>query len=142
MSGISLGNFVRERRQDLGLTQEQLAERVGYTVRQAEISRLERGRIALPRRDRLNHLAAALEVPISELLVASGWFEPQHVVSMESVPIDHQDDLRAVLAELQGELAAIQDLEQQVQTRTRQLHDALRRLGSALEPAAITLAAD
>jgi transcriptional regulator with XRE-family HTH domain len=71
----SLGAFVRERRHDLGLTQEQLAERIGETVRQAEISRLEQGRISLPRRDRMEHLAAALEVSLGELLVRSGWME-------------------------------------------------------------------
>jgi transcriptional regulator with XRE-family HTH domain len=66
---VSLGTFSRERRQDLGLTQEQVAERIGATVRQAEVSRLESGRIALPRRDRLTAIAAALEVSLGELLV-------------------------------------------------------------------------
>ena len=32
---VRLGNFIRERRQELGLTQEQLAQRIGDTVRQA-----------------------------------------------------------------------------------------------------------
>jgi transcriptional regulator with XRE-family HTH domain len=72
---ISLGNFIRERRQDLGLTQEQLAERIGETVRQAEVSRLEHNRITLPRRDRLTALAAALEVSLGELLVRTGWMQ-------------------------------------------------------------------
>jgi transcriptional regulator with XRE-family HTH domain len=70
-----LGNFVRERRQELGLTQEQLAERIGETVRQAEISRLENNRISLPRRERLTAIAAALEVSLGELLVKTGWME-------------------------------------------------------------------
>jgi transcriptional regulator with XRE-family HTH domain len=72
---VSLGNFIRERRQDLGLTQEQLAERIGETVRQAEVSRLEHNRISLPRRDRLTALAAALEVSLGELLVRTGWMQ-------------------------------------------------------------------
>lgn len=71
----SLGSFIRERRQELGLTQEQLAERIGVNVRQAEVSRLESGRIALPRRERMELLAAALEVSLGELLVRSGWMD-------------------------------------------------------------------
>jgi transcriptional regulator with XRE-family HTH domain len=129
MSGSTLGNFVRERRQDLGLTQNQLAERVGYTVRQAEISRLERGRIALPHRDRLNHLAGALDVPISTLLIASGWFEPDPSQPAASVPVDRPSNPRSIIAELQDELAAVQDLEREMQVRTRRLQDILHRLG-------------
>jgi transcriptional regulator with XRE-family HTH domain len=72
---LSLGTFIRERRQELGLTQEQLAERIGDTVRQAEVSRLEHNRIVLPRRDRLSALAAALEVSLGELLVRTGWMQ-------------------------------------------------------------------
>ena len=36
----TLGQTIRLRRDELGLTQEKLAERVGNGVRQAEISRL------------------------------------------------------------------------------------------------------
>ena len=71
----SLGTFIRERRQDLGLTQDELADRIGGSVRQAEISRLEGGAVALPRRKRLEALAAALEVSLGELLVRSGWMQ-------------------------------------------------------------------
>jgi transcriptional regulator with XRE-family HTH domain len=69
----TLGTFIRERRQDLGLTQEELAERVGDGVRQAEISRLENNRISMPRRTRLVALARALEVSLGDLLIRSGW---------------------------------------------------------------------
>jgi transcriptional regulator with XRE-family HTH domain len=72
---VTLGTFIRERRQDLGLTQEQLAERVGPSVRQAEISRLEKDRITLPSRARLEQLAAALEVSLGDLLVRTGWLQ-------------------------------------------------------------------
>jgi transcriptional regulator with XRE-family HTH domain len=71
----TLGTFIRERRQDLGLSQEQLADRIGETVRQAEVSRLENNRISLPRRERMERLAAALEVTLGEPLVRSGWME-------------------------------------------------------------------
>ena len=69
----SLGQYISERRRDLGLTQEQLAERVDENVRQSDISRLERDKVTLPRRDRLGLLADALEVSLGDLLVRSGW---------------------------------------------------------------------
>ena len=58
---------------ELGLTQEALAERIGEGVRQADVSRLENDRIMLPRRDRLERLAEALDVPLGVLLARSGW---------------------------------------------------------------------
>jgi transcriptional regulator with XRE-family HTH domain len=69
----TLGKFIRRRRAELGLTQEELAERVGEGVRQSEISRLENDRVILPRRQRLESIAEALDVPIGVLLARSGW---------------------------------------------------------------------
>ncbi|CAA9568131.1 MAG: hypothetical protein AVDCRST_MAG49-3287 [uncultured Thermomicrobiales bacterium] len=72
----TLGEVVRDRRRELGLTQEELASRVSADrdyVRQSEISRLERGRVGLPRRDRLTRIAEALRLPLAELLARSGW---------------------------------------------------------------------
>jgi transcriptional regulator with XRE-family HTH domain len=69
----TFGQVIRERRIELGLTQEQLAERIGEHVRQSDISRMERDYIMLPRRDRLEALAEALEVTPGYLLMHSGW---------------------------------------------------------------------
>lgn len=69
----TLGQLIRERRMDLGLTQEELAERVGAGVRQSEISRLERNRVTLPRRQRMVEIAQALDIPVGLLLARSGW---------------------------------------------------------------------
>lgn len=69
----SLGQFIRQRRLELGLTQEQLAEQIGDSFRQSEVSRLEHDRVSLPRRERMEHLAAALEVTLGELLAHTGW---------------------------------------------------------------------
>jgi transcriptional regulator with XRE-family HTH domain len=79
----TLGQIIRTRRQELGLTQEELAARIGGGVRQAEVSRLESDRITLPRRQRLERIASALNVTIGELLAGAGWtgandaFRPQ-----------------------------------------------------------------
>ncbi len=72
----ALGEMIQVRRLALGLSQEELAARVcelGSDIRQADISRIERGRVALPRRRRLEHIATALGLSLGELLAASGW---------------------------------------------------------------------
>ena len=69
----TLGQVIRARRIEMDLTQEELAERIGGSVRQAEISRLEHDRIVLPRRDRLEAIAQALDLPLGRLLASSGW---------------------------------------------------------------------
>ncbi len=69
----TLGTLIRERREALGLTQQQLAARVGNGVRQSEISRLEHNRVSLPRRERLERIAASLDLSIGDLLVLTGW---------------------------------------------------------------------
>ncbi len=82
MEQKTLGTLIRERRTELGLTQEQLAERVGMGVRQSEISRLEHDGIALPRRSRMEEIAAALEVSIGDLLVTTGWMDDENRASL------------------------------------------------------------
>ena len=82
-----LGNYIRERRQDLDLTQEELAARIGETVTQAEVSRLERGAIALPRRARLEALAVALEVTLGSLLMQTGWLTPEEQAQVDRLPV-------------------------------------------------------
>lgn len=81
MPDQSLGRAIRARRQALGLTQEALAERVGEGVRQSDVSRLERDKIALPHPARVRALARALELAPGELLVCAGWLgaeQPNH----------------------------------------------------------------
>ena len=99
-----LGAFIRERRQALELTQEQLAERIGETTNQAEISRLERGHIQLPRRERLDAIARALDVSLGELLVRSGW-------------MDAGDDLTLAIAESPANGWTVEDLDDLSSTR-------------------------
>jgi len=70
----SLGDAIRIRRLELGLSQEELAERIAPDVRQSDVSRLERGKILFPRIERLNQIAAALGMSIGALLIEAGWF--------------------------------------------------------------------
>lgn len=76
-SPFSLGAAIKARRRQLGWSQEELAQRVAacgdVTFRQSDVSRLECGKIALPHRDRLAHIATVLGLSIGELLARSGW---------------------------------------------------------------------
>ena len=62
---MQVGMRIRQRRRKLGLSQQELAERVGTP--QCQISLYESGR-AFPRIDTVEKLAAALETTASELL--------------------------------------------------------------------------
>ena len=71
-----LGEAIRDRRRELGWTQEELAARASTVpgeVRQSDVSRLERGKVTLPRRERLEHMAAVLGLSLGDLLARSGW---------------------------------------------------------------------
>jgi transcriptional regulator with XRE-family HTH domain len=73
----TLGEAIKARRLELGWSQEELARRMinhgDLTFRQSDVSRLERGKVALPHRDRLEHMAAVLGLSLGELLARSGW---------------------------------------------------------------------
>lgn len=70
----SLGEAIRLRRLELGMSQEELAEQIGPDVRQSDVSRLERGKILFPRLERLNQIATALGLSVGSLLIEAGWF--------------------------------------------------------------------
>jgi transcriptional regulator with XRE-family HTH domain len=67
---LALGRFIRERRQELGLTQTELGARIGYY--QERISALERGGYGIPSLHSMYELATALEVPVARLLAEAG----------------------------------------------------------------------
>ena len=99
-----LGDYLRNRRMELGLSQEQLAERIGGSASQAEISRLERGHVMLPRRGRLEALAAALHVSLGALLVHSGWLTEEEREGVDSLRRTEdalkRDDAAVIVSEL------------------------------------------
>jgi transcriptional regulator with XRE-family HTH domain len=73
----TLGKAIKARRLELGWSQEELAQRMidhgDVTFRQSDVSRLERGKVVLPHRERLEHLAAVLGLSLGEILARSGW---------------------------------------------------------------------
>jgi transcriptional regulator with XRE-family HTH domain len=129
-----LGETIRARRIALGLTQEQLAERIGDGVRQAEVSRLEAGRVVQPRRSRLEKIALALDLPMGELLARSGWADDGSVVHRKREGLDavrtEKTDVevgspRPLPPEIQRLRAAI-DQSRKERARTNALVDQIR----------------
>lgn len=137
---ITLGTFIRERRKQLGLTQEQLAERVADGVRQSEISRLEHDRVTLPRRDRLEQLAAALDVSIGELLLRTGWMNEgdQLAVELQAAPdtFPDRDGVDAIalqnLTTLVDTVFAVQEMVAEASIKLEQAEQSINSLMTSL----------
>jgi transcriptional regulator with XRE-family HTH domain len=143
MENAPLGNYIRQRREELGLSQEGLAERVGGSYGQSEISRLECGHIELPRLGTLVSLAAALEVPVGNLLIASGWCDDGYFGTASGKAGKRgQDTLQMALSELESELNAIRDLERQIVHRTSRLRGRIRDLQARSSLSMTLMAAD
>lgn len=68
---VALGEFIRTRRHTLELTQEQLAERLGWV--QERISLLEHGKYGMPSLPSLARLATAVEMELGDVLVSVGY---------------------------------------------------------------------
>lgn len=78
--------FIQERRESLGMTQEELAEIMGVDA--MSISRWERG-TRFPRGRRLPLLAQTLKCSVSDL-----YREPSDLVSLDSMLVDTPKPLR------------------------------------------------
>jgi transcriptional regulator with XRE-family HTH domain len=77
-SAETLGRTIRALRlaHRPGMTQADLADAIGGAMTQADVSNLELGKVALPRRPRLERIAAVFGVTLGELLAHSGWRRP------------------------------------------------------------------
>jgi predicted ATPase/DNA-binding XRE family transcriptional regulator len=100
LSGASFGALLRRYREAAGLTQEELAQRAGLSVR--GISDLERGLRQAPRRDTVEMLADALSLPPHQraLFAAAARPSPQGIRLQNAPPTPH--NLPAQLAPLLG----------------------------------------
>ena len=63
-----LGEFLKVRRQQVGLSQEEAALRLGYSERHF-ISRMENGRVSLPLK-KIREFAELYEIPLHDLIEA------------------------------------------------------------------------
>lgn len=66
----ALGDWVKTRRETLGMTQRDVADSVGTSP--AYMSQIEGGRVGLPNADLRRRLAEALGVPHIEIFIAAG----------------------------------------------------------------------
>jgi len=121
-----LGEAIRARRRELGLTQDELAERIGGHVTQSDISRLERGLIALPRVKRLEAIAAALDLEVGVLLLHSGWSEDNDSPLVTSRPGEERAPAHPILEELRQIDAVLNSLERDLTLTRLALRSILR----------------
>ena len=77
--GRQIGRAIAHARQRRGLTQEQVAEKLG--VEQETVSRFERG-VVLPPLGRLAELAEALSVPMTQLVRAGSTQIPDQALEV------------------------------------------------------------
>lgn len=64
-----VGPAIRQRREALGLSQEELAQRLGFDTRMRDIERIESGTILFPSWIRLLRIASALDCSAEDLMM-------------------------------------------------------------------------
>jgi transcriptional regulator with XRE-family HTH domain len=107
-SEAQLGQPIRQRREDLGLSQRQLGERIGSTGSGTTIMRIESGEIANPRVDVLTALAEALDLPSADLFAAAGYAVPNELPSFRPyLRAKYQDLPPEAVTELEDTFADI-----------------------------------
>lgn len=85
MEQISIGKILRKRREELALTQRQVANHVGVT--EAAVSRWESGEIANMRRDRIVNLASILQISPMLIMGAPEFYGKPPTLSFEQATI-------------------------------------------------------
>ena len=80
MQAQELGNLLRGRRLELGLSTHQLGAQVG--VRQSTIVRIEKGRFASPRPDKLARIAKALGIRSTDIYAQAGYLVRDELPSL------------------------------------------------------------
>jgi transcriptional regulator with XRE-family HTH domain len=100
---MSFGQKLRQLRIEKGLTQQELAERLGYKTN-SYISDVESGRF-IPSREKLKKIARALDVPLKVLedmlleskLEALGIREPELLSLFKDIPSLPEREKRAII---------------------------------------------
>ncbi len=98
-----LGPFLRARRDELGLTQDEVADAC-HTKRQA-IEALENGRVKRPSVDMANLLAEVLKLPVTSILAAEGYAVQRDEEFMRAVLAEDSqvlDQIRGILRQVPG----------------------------------------
>ena len=119
---VALGSLARERRKELGLTQTELGDRLGWA--QERVSLLENGKYGLPSLPQLCRLADGLELSFDDLLRTIG-LEPVNGHATERGEHSGGSELS-----LNGQLLTMRD---QMHLMEDRLHAAEREMERAQE---------
>jgi len=101
---MNFGNKLRKLREKMGLTQQELAEKLGY-VTNSYVSDVESGRF-VPSEEKLRKIAKALSIPFKELddllmeykLEQLGIKEPELISLFQEIPKLPEEDKRAIIS--------------------------------------------
>lgn len=88
---MDVKNIIRRRREELGLTMKEVADRVG--VSEGTISRWESGDIQNMKRDKIASLASALDVSPAVIM---GWETPAKSEESEAERMYADEDMKAL----------------------------------------------
>jgi len=77
-----LGKHLRQRREELGISTHRLATKAGVT--QPTVTRIEQGKFAAPRPDKLARIASALELRLADLYAHAGYLVPEELPGIET----------------------------------------------------------
>ena len=91
MDNKEIGQRIRDQRNRRGMSQQELADAVGYTSKVA-ISRIEAGQINVPM-DKIVKIANALNVPVSDLMRLSDEWTPDTAYGRRLKVIKFERDL-------------------------------------------------
>ena len=95
--GLLLGHLVRKKREAAGLSQGELARRLGRSA--SYVSRLERGAFAKPQPQLLMALAAQLDIDLTDLYALTGCLLPTGLPSFPAyLRVKHPDWPDAVIS--------------------------------------------
>jgi len=132
----ALGQFLRHQRKSLGLTQSQLAERLGWV--QERISLLELGKYGMPSLPALVRLSLALEAPLPSVLTAAGYEQileqSGHRGPPEAGRLSGDEVLTLLAHDLRNQLTPLKGYVDVIQRRAR--HEGRERDASDAEAAA------
>ena len=112
MDQVKIGSFIKEIRKEKGLTQEQLAEKLG--VSQKSVSRWETGK-TMPDYSLLPNICETLEINVAELLGAEK-------IAGDSVP---KKQVTAMADELE---ALGQDIGVEIKAQKEEIFDQMHRI--------------
>jgi transcriptional regulator with XRE-family HTH domain len=68
---VTIGDLIRSRREALGLSRDELAQRLGPSMHAGDLYQLESARVLMPSWPRLLRLAEALDLSLDQLRTAS-----------------------------------------------------------------------